>query len=137
LLWLKRQGPNSLNRLLGQWWMSIWTQHYQKLLGRRLVYKLEVLIVSKDPRCKRHPNTWRKEESKEIKDSMKVEDGCVHHKKYNGCCTKQWVIIQKTTLTSPVLGKWFTCRTSFSRASLMKDDVKGLFLVTCTNRWQG
>jgi hypothetical protein len=27
--------------------------------------------------------------SKEIKESMKGEDGNVHHNKYGGCCTKQ------------------------------------------------
>jgi hypothetical protein len=45
--------------------------------------------LSKDPRPKRHPNILWKEESKEIKDSMKVENGNVHHKKYNGCYMKQ------------------------------------------------
>ncbi len=37
---------------------------------------------------KRRPNTLWKEKSKEIKDSIKVEDGGVHHKKYDGRCTK-------------------------------------------------
>jgi hypothetical protein len=41
-LWLRLQGPNSLNRLLGWWWMLVWTQCHQELLGERLVYKLEV-----------------------------------------------------------------------------------------------
>jgi hypothetical protein len=38
----------------------------------------------KDLGLKRHLNTLWKEESKEIMDSMKVEDGSVHHKRYNG-----------------------------------------------------
>ncbi len=62
------------------------------------------------------PNIWRKEESKEIRDYAKVEDGC---------CTKQWVRIPKVTWTSSILRRRFTCQTSFRRASLMKDDVKG------------
>ncbi len=44
--------------------------------------------LSKDLGPKRCPNTLWKEESKEIKDFMKVENGGVHRKKYNGCCTK-------------------------------------------------
>jgi hypothetical protein len=51
----------------------------------------------KDPRPKRRPNILWKEESKEIKYSMKVEDIDVHHKRYNECCTKQQVKIPKTT----------------------------------------
>jgi len=35
---------NSLNRLLRQWWSSIWTQSHQNLLGKRLVYRLEVFL---------------------------------------------------------------------------------------------
>jgi hypothetical protein len=45
--------------------------------------------LSKDYKPKKHPNTWRKDESKKKKkNSMNVE-GSVHHNKYNGCCTKQ------------------------------------------------
>jgi len=44
--------------------------------------------LSKDLRPKRRPNILWREESKEIKDSMKVEDGVVHHKRYNGRCKK-------------------------------------------------
>jgi len=36
--------------------------------------------LSNDLRPKKRPNTWKREESKEIKDSMKVEDGGVHCK---------------------------------------------------------
>jgi hypothetical protein len=43
----------------------------------------------KDPRPKNCPNTLWKEESKETRDFMKVEDGGVHHKKYDERCTKQ------------------------------------------------
>ncbi len=42
----------------------------------------------KDHGPKRHPNILWREESKEIKDFMKVEDGGVHCKRYDGCCTK-------------------------------------------------
>jgi hypothetical protein len=34
---------------------------------------------------------------KKIKDSMKMEDGEVHHKRYDGRCTKQQVKIPKVT----------------------------------------
>ncbi len=44
--------------------------------------------LSKDPRPKRRRNILWKEESKEIRDSMKLEDGGVHRKRYNGRCTK-------------------------------------------------
>jgi hypothetical protein len=37
------------------------------------------------------------EKSKEIKDFVKVKDGDVHCKKYNGCCTKQQIRIPKAT----------------------------------------
>jgi hypothetical protein len=36
-------------------------------------------------------------ESKEIKDFVRVEDGGVHRKKYNGHCTKQKIRIPKVT----------------------------------------
>ncbi len=49
----------------------------------------------KDLEPKRCPNIWRKEESKEIKDFVKVEDGGVHCKKYDGHCMKQQIKIQK------------------------------------------
>ncbi len=55
---------------------------------------------------------------------MKVENEGVHCKKYNGHCMKQWVKILKATWTSPILKTKSTCRTTSSRASLMKDDVK-------------
>jgi hypothetical protein len=44
--------------------------------------------LSKDPEPKKRPNIWKREKSKEVRDSMKVEKGDVHHKKYEGCCTK-------------------------------------------------
>jgi hypothetical protein len=52
--------------------------------------------------------------SKEIKDFMKVEDGGVHHKRYDGCYTKQRVKIPKAIKTTPILGKRFTCQTFFN-----------------------
>ncbi len=45
--------------------------------------------LSKDPKPKRCPNILWKKESKQIKDSMKVEDGGVHCKRCDGRCTKQ------------------------------------------------
>jgi hypothetical protein len=45
--------------------------------------------LSKDPGPKKHPNILWREKSKEIKDIMKVEDGGVHRKRYDGHCMKQ------------------------------------------------
>ncbi len=53
--------------------------------------------LSKDPASKRCPNTLWKEKSKEIRDFMKVENGGVHHRRYDGCCMKQQVKIPKAT----------------------------------------
>jgi hypothetical protein len=53
--------------------------------------------LSKDPRPKRYPNTLWKEESKEIKDTMKVENESVHQKRYDGHCTKQRIKIPNAT----------------------------------------
>jgi len=80
--------------------------------------------LSKDPRPKRCPNIWRTEESKEIKVFVKVEDGSVHHKKYDGHCVKQWIKIPKVIWTSRILMRRSTCQTSSCRESLMKDHVK-------------
>ncbi len=55
------------------------------------------LGLLKDLEPKRRPNILWKEESKEIKDSMKVEDGSVHRKRYDGCYMKQQVRIPKST----------------------------------------
>jgi len=76
----------------------------------------------KDLGLKRHPNIWRREESKEM-DFMKVEKGGVHSKRYEGHCTKQWIKILEATWASSILERRSTCQTSFNRASLMKDDV--------------
>ncbi len=51
--------------------------------------------LSKDPKPKRCPNTLWKEESKEIRDFLKVEDGGVHRNKYDGHCMKQRIKIPK------------------------------------------
>jgi len=53
-----------------------------------------------------------------------MEDGGVHPKRYDGCCTKQQVKISKATLTSPILEKRSTCEESSYTASLMNDHVR-------------
>jgi len=45
--------------------------------------------LSKDLGPKKHPNILRRDESKEIRDSMKAEEGGVHCKRYDDRCTKQ------------------------------------------------
>jgi hypothetical protein len=63
-----------------------------KAIGKEVCLQARSLFgLSKDFRPKRHPNTWRKYESKEINVFMKMEKGGVHHNKYNDCCTKQWI----------------------------------------------
>jgi hypothetical protein len=58
-------------------------------LGERFVYGLKSPYgLSKDPEPNRCPNTLKRDESKEVKDFMKVEKGSVHRKRYNGYCTK-------------------------------------------------
>ncbi len=43
-----------------------------KVIGREASLRTKGPFgLSKDPKPKRRPNTWKKEESKEIKDSMK------------------------------------------------------------------
>jgi len=44
--------------------------------------------LSKNLGSKRCPNILWREKSKEIKDFMKVENGGVHRKRYNGCYMK-------------------------------------------------
>jgi hypothetical protein len=78
--------------------------------------------LSKDLGPKKHPNIWRKNESKETKVSMKMKEGNVDQIKYNGSYMKQWVKISKAIWTSLILGKRSTCWTSFRMASLMKDN---------------
>jgi hypothetical protein len=78
--------------------------------------------LSKDLGPKKHPNNWKKNESKETRVSMKVKEGGVHQIKYNGFCMKQWIRISKAIWTSLILGRRSTCWTSFRKASLMKDD---------------
>jgi len=61
-----------------------------KVIGREDCLSVKSLFgLSKDVGPQKHPNILWKEESKEIKNSMKVENGGVHHKIYDGCCTKQ------------------------------------------------
>ncbi len=58
-----------------------------KVIVREACLRIKGLFgLSKDPRPKKHLNTLWKKESKEIRGSMKVENGGVHHKKYNGHC---------------------------------------------------
>ncbi len=96
-----------------------------KVIGKEVCLQTKGLFrLLKDPRPKRCPNTLWREESKEITDSMKVEDGGVHHKRYDEHCTKQWVKIPKAIWPSPILGKRSTSQTSSFRVFWMKDDVK-------------
>jgi hypothetical protein len=53
--------------------------------------------LSKDLGPKKHPNTWKREESKEVWKFMKVEEGGVHCNRYNGHYMKQCVKIPKAT----------------------------------------
>jgi hypothetical protein len=60
-----------------------------KVIGRKTcLWAKSPYGLSKDHGPKRHPKIWRKEESKEAKDFMKVEEGGVHHKKYDGDYTE-------------------------------------------------
>ncbi len=69
-----------------------------KIIGKKTCLQTRGLFgLLKDPRPKRHPNIWRMQTLKEIKDFVKVEDGGVHHKRYDGCCTKQQIKIPKAT----------------------------------------
>jgi hypothetical protein len=72
-------------------------------LWTRNLYRL-----SKDFGPKRCPNTWRREESKETRESMKVGEGGVHCNRYDGHCMKQWVKIPKVTWTSSIIGRNLT-----------------------------
>ncbi len=95
-----------------------------KVIGKEACLRTKGLHgLSKDLGPKRPANIWRKEKSKEIMDFVKMEDGGVNYKRYNGSCMKQ-IRIPKVTWTSPILRKRPTCCISFKRASLMKDDVK-------------
>jgi hypothetical protein len=61
-----------------------------KVIGKEVYSWVRSLFgFSKDLEPKGHPNTSRREESQEMKDSMKVEEGGVHRKRYDGHCTKQ------------------------------------------------
>ncbi len=96
-----------------------------KVIGKEVCLQTKSPFkLLKDPKPKRCPNILWKEESKETRDSMKVENGGVHHKKYDGYCMKQRVKIPKAIWTSPILGKRSICWASSSKAFFMKDDVK-------------
>jgi hypothetical protein len=69
-----------------------------KVIGRDVCLQAKTPFgLLNDLRPKRCLNILKREESKEIKNSMKVEDGSMHCKKYNGYCTKQRIIIPKAT----------------------------------------
>jgi len=96
------------------------------VIGRETCLWIKSLYKpSKDFGTKRHWNIWRREESKETREPMKVGEGGVHHNRYDGHCMQQWVKIPKVTWTSFILGRNLTCWTSFNMAFLIKDHVKG------------
>jgi hypothetical protein len=67
-----------------------------KVIGREACLQTKSSSgLLKDLEPKRCLNIWKKEESKEIKDFVKVEDGGVYHKKYDGHYMKQQIKIQK------------------------------------------
>jgi hypothetical protein len=68
-----------------------------KVIGREACLQAKGSLGLKDLRPKRHPNILWREKLKEMKDSMKVEDGGVHCKRYDGCCAKQRVRIPMAT----------------------------------------
>jgi hypothetical protein len=62
----------------------------QKIIGRKTCLLTRGFFkLSRDFESKKHSNTWRKEESKQIKDFIKLKKGSVHRKRYDGHCTKQ------------------------------------------------
>jgi hypothetical protein len=61
-----------------------------KVIGKEACLQARSLFrLSKDFRPKKCPNILKREKLKEIKDSVKVEVGGVHRKRYNGRCMKQ------------------------------------------------
>jgi len=96
-----------------------------KVIGKAVCLQAKGLFgLSKDLGPKKCQNSWKAKKSKEIKDFMKVENGSVHHKKFNGQCIKQQIRLPKVNWTSPILRRRVTCWRSCSRASLMRNDVK-------------
>jgi len=62
---------------------------HKKLLGEAFVYRLEVLLSYQRILNPRGIQTLEGERNlKKIKKSMKVEEGGVHRKRYDGHCTK-------------------------------------------------
>jgi hypothetical protein len=60
-----------------------------KVIGRKVfLWARAPFGLSKDHGPKVHPNISRRKESKEMKDSTKVEEEGVHRKKYDGRCMK-------------------------------------------------
>jgi hypothetical protein len=63
-----------------------------KVIGREACLQVRSPSkLSKDLGPKRCPNICKREESREIKDSVKVENGGVHHKKI------RWVLHETTS----------------------------------------
>jgi len=59
-----------VNKLLGRWWLSIWTQCHQNLLGKKLVYVLEVLLGCRRILNSRGTQTLKKKKVKKVKNFM-------------------------------------------------------------------
>jgi len=58
-----------------------------RVIGRKACLPIKSpLGLSKDPGPKRHPNTWRREESKETREFIKVREGGVQRNRYDGYC---------------------------------------------------
>jgi hypothetical protein len=69
-----------------------------KAIGRKVcLHARGHYELLKDFKPKKCPYIWRREELKEAKDFMKVEDGCVHRNKYKSRCMKHKVKIPKVT----------------------------------------
>jgi hypothetical protein len=93
-----------------------------RVIGREVCLRIRGLSkLSKDLGPKRCLNTWKNEEPKETRESMKVEEGGVHHNIYDGRCKKQWVKILKIIWTSLILRRRLTCWTSFSLQDIFNE----------------
>jgi hypothetical protein len=59
-----------------------------KVIGKEAcLWAKGLLGLSKDLGPKKHPNIWRRKESKETRESMKVKKGGVQHNRFDGRCT--------------------------------------------------
>ncbi len=101
-----------------------WVQCDWKLLGEKFIYELKSFLGYQKILDPRGAQTFEERGVKKKINFMKLEHECVHHKRYNGHCTKQWIKIPKATWTLSILRKRFTWQTSSNnKTSLMKDDV--------------